>query len=196
MEKTWSANQLVAYNLRRARREAGLTQKEAGARLGHYLEKPWSVASFSAAESTAKNGARTRLFSADEILAFARVFEQPIAYFFTPPEESQERRPINCGGVQVVELRELLDAIETIPGPRLRLLYTGLSESDRADFDRVLRRNVLDRLESPSVRNVTEHAANLRRLANALEAADDRVQGVFADELDHAFGKEENDAKS
>ena len=104
-----TANQLIAYNLRRARRELGLTQEETAQLLWDYLGVKWSVASFSDAERSADNG-RTREFSANEILAFAQVFGKPIAWFFKPPDELKDvsagadaRRP--------VKRSELLDAI-------------------------------------------------------------------------------------
>jgi hypothetical protein len=193
-----TANQLVAYNLRRARQEyeGGLTQKQAAELLEPYLGKRWSVASFSAAEASAKNGSRGREFSADEILAFARAFNVPISYFFLPPEEDQERRPVTCGGSRVLDVPELLESASRLePGSayatRLRLLTDKVPRDERFRLDRAIQDRVQARLGSPSVTDVTTHAANLRRLANALEAADDHVQAVFAEELDHAFGKEE-----
>ena len=81
-----SANQLVAYNLRRARQGRDWTQEQAAQALEQYRGGPrWSVASWSAAETSTTSG-RIREFTADEILAFAALFEKSVAYFFTPPE--------------------------------------------------------------------------------------------------------------
>jgi transcriptional regulator with XRE-family HTH domain len=78
-------NQIVAHNLNRARRERAWSQEQLGERLGEYTGHAWSVASVSAAERSASNG-RSRLFNANEIMAFACVFTLPISYFFLPPE--------------------------------------------------------------------------------------------------------------
>lgn len=81
-----TANQLVAYNLRRVRESLEITQAEAALRLEPYLGKRWSVASFSDAERSGGNG-RTREFDANELLAFSRTFRKPIGYFFSPPDD-------------------------------------------------------------------------------------------------------------
>jgi transcriptional regulator with XRE-family HTH domain len=80
-----SANQLVAYNLRRARQAYDWTQEQAAQALEKYIGVRWSVATWSAAETSTTSG-RTREFSADEILAFAALFGKSVAYFFTPPD--------------------------------------------------------------------------------------------------------------
>jgi transcriptional regulator with XRE-family HTH domain len=184
-----TANQLVAQNLKRARQHAGLTQAQAADRLEPYLGRRLNKANFSALERSAADG-RKREFSADEILAFACAFELSVSYFFTPQEE--EVGPINCGGHQLVEAPTLLAAVSSFDDRRLRAIYDGLPEDARPTLDQGIRRNVLKRLSSPTVKNITEHAANLRRAASALEAADSRVQGVFAEELDRAFGTKED----
>lgn len=82
--RRWSANQLVAYNLRRARELREMTQQAAGAKLAEYLGKPWSAAGWSAAEQSIE-GKRIRQFTPNEILAFAHLFDVPPSYFFMPP---------------------------------------------------------------------------------------------------------------
>lgn len=79
-----TANQLVAFNLARAREWKGWTQEEAADALEPYLGKRWSKASFSQAERSIA-GRFIRQFTADEILAFARAFDLPIGWFFMPP---------------------------------------------------------------------------------------------------------------
>lgn len=83
--KVLSANQLVSYNLMRARREAGWSQAEVAELLEKYTGRTWSNASVSAAER-AWQGGRPRRFDASEIVAFSRMFDQPIPYFFMPPD--------------------------------------------------------------------------------------------------------------
>lgn len=78
-------NQLVAYNLQRIRRVQGLTQEEAAERLQPHIGSLWSKAVWSAAETSIQS-VRRREFTADEIVAFARAFEVPIAWFFLPPD--------------------------------------------------------------------------------------------------------------
>lgn len=78
------ANQVVAYNLFRARQLRGLTQDEAAAALAPYLGVRWSNASFSQAERSVA-GKFVRRFDAEEIVAFARGFDLPITWFFLPP---------------------------------------------------------------------------------------------------------------
>jgi transcriptional regulator with XRE-family HTH domain len=79
-----SPNQVVAYNLGRARQAKGWSQEEAGRRLEPYLGTAWSKATFSQAERSIDPG-RSRGFTADEIVAFARCFDYPVTWFFLPP---------------------------------------------------------------------------------------------------------------
>lgn len=79
-----TANQVVAYNLQRARKARTWTQDDLGERLEKITGRVWSRASVSAAESSWRGG-RTRRFDANEVLAFALVFDLPIASFFLPP---------------------------------------------------------------------------------------------------------------
>jgi hypothetical protein len=77
-------NQVIAFNLARARERQGWTLNEAAERLEPYVGSRWSKANLSAAERSIA-GERIRNFDADEIVAFARCFELPIAFFFMPP---------------------------------------------------------------------------------------------------------------
>jgi len=177
MFKSWSANQLVAHNLREARLLRDLTQKEAASLLAPYLGgKPWSVASFSAAESTARNGARTREFDANEILAFAQAFDLPVSYFFTPPVGEPQYRPVTCGGSQEIDLPELLESVAKVDETRVAVKVETLPKAARSRFAGHARTNAYARLGQPAIRNVTEHAANLRRLADELESLDERFE--------------------
>ncbi len=77
-------NQVVAYNLARARELKGWTQDQAAEALEPYLGARWSKASVSQAERSVAGGF-VRNFTADEIVAFARAFDQPVTWFFMPP---------------------------------------------------------------------------------------------------------------
>jgi transcriptional regulator with XRE-family HTH domain len=79
-----TANQIVASNLWWARETRHWTQEEAAERLSVYLGVRWSKASYSAAERSRFRRDRIRHFTADELLAFATVFEEPVQYFFVP----------------------------------------------------------------------------------------------------------------
>ena len=79
----YTPNQLVAYNLWRARMLRGWTQEQVAARLEPFLGERWSKASYSVAESSWRGG-RQRRFSAAEIMACAQTFHVPIAWFFLP----------------------------------------------------------------------------------------------------------------
>lgn len=80
----WTANQIVAFNIVKARLLRGWTQEEAAKAIAPYLGTLLSGASFSAIERSVDAG-RAREFNADELLAFARGFRVPLAWFFTPP---------------------------------------------------------------------------------------------------------------
>lgn len=79
-----TANQIVAFNVVKARLLRGWTQEEAADAIAPYLGNRLSAASFSAIERSVDVG-RVREFSAHEILAFARGFHVPVTWFFTPP---------------------------------------------------------------------------------------------------------------
>jgi transcriptional regulator with XRE-family HTH domain len=80
-------NQVVAFNLRRARELHGWTQDEAAGRLEPYLSQRWSKASFSIAERSFDHPDRIRQFTADDLLAFAAAFGLPVSFFLIPPRD-------------------------------------------------------------------------------------------------------------
>lgn len=82
----WTANQIVAANLKRVRRIRKWSQAEAAEACAPYLRELWSTAVWSSAERSVA-GKRIRSFDADTLLAFARGFEVPIDFFFRPPFE-------------------------------------------------------------------------------------------------------------
>ncbi|MDQ3569254.1 MAG: helix-turn-helix transcriptional regulator [Actinomycetota bacterium] len=86
-------NQVVAYNLMRARQLRGWTQEQAAAALEPYLGLRWSKASFSQAERSVA-GRFVRQFDADEVVAFARGFELPITWFYMPPPPWKDDAPV------------------------------------------------------------------------------------------------------
>ena len=90
MRRTMTPNQVVAYNLARARALRGWTQEEAAEKLAPYWGARLSFGSFSAMERSAWRVERIKVFSADELLALSRTFDLPIGYFFTPPGPSDD----------------------------------------------------------------------------------------------------------
>lgn len=80
-----TANQIVAYNVIKARALRGWTQDRAAEALAPYIGAKLSGPSFSALERSASKYDRIRQFSADDLVALSRGFDLPIGYFFTPP---------------------------------------------------------------------------------------------------------------
>lgn len=79
-------NQVVAYNLKRARVARGLTQTELGERLATITGTRWSRSALSAAEKGwGGETGRVRNVDADELLAYSLALDVPITWFFLPP---------------------------------------------------------------------------------------------------------------
>ncbi len=91
MTALYTANQLVAYNLARIRKQQGLTQEQTVELLIRFLGVRWSVASLSAAERSV-DGRRVKEFNADELIALCRAFDVPLAFWFTPPPSDEHPR--------------------------------------------------------------------------------------------------------
>lgn len=79
-----SVHQVVAYNFRRAREEKGWTQDQTSAELAPYLGYKLKQAGVSAIEKTF-DSERKRNLDVGEVAAFARCFDRPLSWFFTPP---------------------------------------------------------------------------------------------------------------
>ena len=93
-ERIYRPNQIVAYNLRRLRTERGWSQMDAAGRLAPFLGVVWTSANFSVAERhQPKPGQKVREFGADEIVAFAAVFDVGIDALFQPPPDAGGVRP-------------------------------------------------------------------------------------------------------
>lgn len=85
---SWTASQVVAHNLTRARQLRSLTQTEVANRLSVFTGTNWSQATVAQAEGSVL-GVRIRQFTANELVALARVFDLPVLYFFVPPEDGK-----------------------------------------------------------------------------------------------------------
>src|SRR3990170_9315 len=90
-EAALTPNQIVAYNLARARMLKRWTQEDAGKHLAAYLGPAWrKKATVSAAERSVDAGKKViRQFTADDLLAFSRTFGLPIAWFLMPPGKKE-----------------------------------------------------------------------------------------------------------
>jgi transcriptional regulator with XRE-family HTH domain len=109
---TLTPNQVVAYNLPRARLGRGWTQEQAAEALAPYLGTKWSVANFSAIERSV-DGSRIRQFTADDLFALSRAFDLPIGFFLTPPGDDPRAFRIATpdSGRDGVDAMQLLDAV-------------------------------------------------------------------------------------
>ena len=85
---SWSAAQVVAHNLTRARELRRLTQTEVAERLTRFTEARWTQATVAQAEGSV-SGQRVRQFTANELVALARTFDLPVLYFFLPPDRGE-----------------------------------------------------------------------------------------------------------
>jgi hypothetical protein len=109
-----TVNQIVAYNLFRARRMHGWGQARFGEMLAPHLGRAWSVATVSAAERSFSSG-RTRKFDANEIVAFSVIFALPISWFFLPPDGADDQGAGYAaadGPAEILSRQDLCEAIE------------------------------------------------------------------------------------
>lgn len=102
----------IARNLRRARLARDWKQAELGEALSRITDRPWSVATVSAAERSAETD-RVRRFDAGDLAAFAQVFGLPVEYFITDPEAAPARAEAAGERVRVPE-------VERLAGQRVR----------------------------------------------------------------------------
>lgn len=100
-------NQIVAANLTRARLDRGWSQPQAAEALEPFLGVRWSRASYSAVERSV-DGHRIKQFSADELVAIARCFDQSIGWFLTPPPDVTAETPDHPRGLDAMLLRRTL----------------------------------------------------------------------------------------
>lgn len=86
-------SQLVADNMRRARKMRGLTQEELGYRLRELTGASWPrslIAMFEA--SWTNESERARRLDVNQLCAVAMALEMPISWFFLPPDEIPENQ--------------------------------------------------------------------------------------------------------
>jgi transcriptional regulator with XRE-family HTH domain len=171
---TLTPNQVVAYNLPRARLVRGWTQEQAAEALAPYLGTRWSVANFSAIERSV-DGNRIRQFTADDLLALSRGFDLPIGFFLTPPVEDPRAYGIATpdSGPDGADPMVLLDAVlgteENLGIWETEIAQYGVSAGRRAV--------VIDGKWEDRGRNVPDQRGRTRDLVQA------RVRLILAEEL-------------
>lgn len=171
---TLTPNQVVAYNLARARLFRGWTQEQAAEALAPYLGTRWSVANFSAIERSV-DGGRVRQFTADDLFAFSRAFGVPIGFFLTPPTDDPRTYGIATpdAGRDGLDPMELLDAIlgtdETMEVWENELKAFGWAAGRRL--------RIRDGKFEDLGRNVPDQGDRVKRLVNA------RLRLLFQTEL-------------
>jgi transcriptional regulator with XRE-family HTH domain len=187
-----TANQVVAYNLARARELRGWTQERAAEAIAPYLGLRWSKASFSQAERSL-DGRNARQFDATEIIAFARGFDLPIGWFYFPPLPWDGGLPRGRPSVDIddvgPEVMRLVDLIfgtaehQHLLEDRLREFGEALGPQRFSEAQKTIAEAVQDRIRTLS------HAAlhpfgdwtnTLRAIADQLDAA----RATTADEID------------
>lgn len=186
-----SPNQVVAFNLTRAREDKGWTQDQAAEALAPYLGTRWSKASVSQAERSIA-GKFIRKFDADEIVAFARAFELPISWFFMPPPpwSNQPGVPVKLSTPDAepfgAALGLLVDLIFGDPGQQALLSLRlqsfldelgplGLTEAQHRIASAVNLR--VEALVAHSFRGLGQWQTALRSIANQLEDLEVRAKG-------------------
>ena len=191
-----TANQIVAFNLARAREWRNWTQEEAADALEPYLGKRWSKASFSQAERSIA-GRFIRQFTADEILAFARAFDLPIGWFFMPPPPWSDMAGVPAkldvpdGGDFGKPLAELVDLVfgtpETAAVLQMRLAAwlqqnpSQITDAQHRVADLVQAR--IDTLAANTLDQLAHWQQTLRAMASHIEDLEARARRAAASDL-------------
>jgi hypothetical protein len=185
-----SPNQVVAYNLTRAREWKGWTQDQAAEALAPYLGTRWSKASFSQAERSIA-GRFIRKFDADEIVAFARAFDLPVTWFFLPPPPWSDRPgvPVKLATPDAEEfgaaLGLLVDLVfgephqQALLSLRLQAFLDELGPIDLTEAQQRIASAVNLRVEAlvaHSFQGLSRWQTTLRSIANQLEDLEARAK--------------------
>jgi len=196
IRRTMSPNQIVAFNVAKARTLRGWTQEEAASNLAPYLGVRMSVASFSSLERSAWNPTRVKVFSADDLLALSRGFDLPIGYFFTPPPPADDAGlhapdASNKGLDPIVLLDAILGtpdnrqawehellayAASVAPEPRSKREKPSVSPADLADRLRPLGATHARALLNQAFGDLDDASNVLERLADALRQLNDESE--------------------
>ncbi len=202
IRRVMTSNQIVAYNVAKARAIRGWTQEQAAEELAPYLGAKLSGASFSALERSAWNVNRIKQFSADDLLALSRGFDLPIGFFFVPPPPAFDAGLYGPdAGNKGLDPIVMLDAILGTPD------NLGYWESELLDYSASIAPMPKSKKEKPSVSpvdlaervtpftairakallrssfgDVEEAKDVLERLAQVLQELDETAANATADE--------------
>jgi len=181
-------NQIVAFNLRRARQLHNWTQAEAAEHLEPYLGQRWSKATFSVAERSPDHADRIRQFTADDLIAFAATFELPVSFFLTPPAYVDV---VAVGGASKgLKPKRLVELATTPPDDRVQALY----EERIHELDDRLRN-----LQPWSARPASDEASTRERAAALRESEEegdvDLMQRAVRGLVGPAHGEESRSPK-
>ncbi len=201
-------NQVVAFNLARAREWKGWTQDEAAEALEPYLGKRWSKASVSQAERSIA-GRFVRQFDADEIVAFARAFDLPIGWFFMPPPPWSDKpgQPVKLSvpdakrfGASLAKLIDLVFGTEQQQALLTMRLQSWLDLGPpqlSAAQERItaMVRARIDTLASDTLGELADWHTTLRAMANHIEDLEARARRRVTAELAAATETTGDDAE-
>jgi len=190
-------NQIVAYNVAKARELRGWTQEQAADALAPYLGAKLSGPSFSSLERSAWTVNRIKQFSADDLLALSRGFDLPIGFFFTPPAPDFDAGlHAPDAGMKGLDPIVLLDAIlgtpdnleywqaellaysaSTAPKPKSKREKPSSSPSDLADRVAPLAAQRARALLRRSFGDIAEARDVLERLTELIDTLDETALG-------------------
>lgn len=166
--KSWTPNQLVAYNLARARQLRGWTQEQAASELAKYQDGvEWSKVTWSAAERSI-DGKRVRQFTADDLLALSQAFALPLTWWFLPPGSEED--------VTIAGLEEVYPDGSRTQFSQDRMAF--LLFHRPPEVVQRLERTGLDRL-AKELAAAAPSADDLRDMAHALYRAWDLIRGAI-----------------
>jgi hypothetical protein len=193
VRRTMTPNQIVAYNVAKARALRGWTQEQAAEALAPYLGAKLSGPSFSGLERSAWTVNRIKQFSADDLLALSRGFDLPIGFFFTPPPPGFDAGlHAPDAGIKGLDPIVLLDAIlgtpdnlehwerellaysaSTAPAPRSKREKPSVSPADLAERITPLAAQRARALLRRSFGDIDEARDVLERLTELIDTLDD-----------------------
>jgi transcriptional regulator with XRE-family HTH domain len=131
-------NAVIAWNVRRLRREQGWTQAELADRLSERDDKPWTFSMVSDS-ATAGRADRDRQFTVNEVSVLARVFQVSVIALFVPDPMQLVRI-----GNGVYTREDYVDLVlqfppETMPDGFERRLQNQYAVRNRESTDRLAR---------------------------------------------------------
>jgi hypothetical protein len=201
VRRTMTPNQIVAYNVAKARALRGWTQEQAADALAPHLGAKLSGPSFSGLERSAWTVNRIKQFSADDLLALSRGFDLPIGFFFTPPPPDFDAGlHAPDAGIKGLDPIVLLDAIlgtpenleywedellaysaSTAPAPRSKREKPSASPADLAERVTPLAAQRARALLRRSFGDINEARDVLERLTELIDTLDDTAQDATVD---------------